>query len=61
MNLTCEVLGLQSAAGSPASFKQIYQTETTPLTPTLFVVSAGSDPSKELEEFAGQTIGRENF
>jgi len=25
------------------------------------VVSAGSDPSAELEEFAAQEIGRENF
>lgn len=30
-------------------------------TPCLFVVSAGSDPSKELEEFAEQSIGRHNF
>lgn len=27
-------------------------------TPCLFVVSAGSDPSKELEEFADLSIGR---
>ena len=35
--------------------------ETSPQTPALFVVSAGSDPSKELEEYAAKEIGRENF
>lgn len=57
----CEALGLPSTAGTPPSFKTIYTSETTPMTPTLFVVSAGSDPSKELEEFAATEIGRENF
>ena len=35
--------------------------ETDNLTPVLFVISAGSDPSKELEEFAEKEIGRQNF
>lgn len=29
--------------------------------PVLFLTTAGSDPSQELEEFAGNTVGKQNY
>lgn len=60
-SFVCKSLQINSTSGSQLQFKQIYKNESSPKTPTLFVVSAGSDPSAELEEFAAQEIGRENF
>ena len=43
------------------SFKSIFEQESSPNTPILFIVSNGSDPSRELEEFAAKAIGRDKF
>jgi len=39
----------------------LYETETTCADPILFIISAGSDPSTELSEFADQVVGREHY
>jgi len=56
-----EALGLSSITGLVWSFKSILKEEPNPDIPILFITSQGSDPSKELEEFAEREIGRENF
>ena len=56
-----EALGLSSITGLVWSFKSILKEEPTADIPILFITSQGSDPSKELEEFAEREIGRENF
>jgi dynein heavy chain 2 len=35
--------------------------ESTPSEPILFIISPGSDPSAELEEFADQVVGRQGY
>lgn len=52
-----ESYGLSSLAGTNYSFKTIHE-ETTEDTPVLFIVSPGYDPSKELEEFCNEKVGR---
>jgi dynein heavy chain 2 len=41
--------------------RNIYEQETTPMEPILFIISPGSDPSTELQEFAETVVGREHF
>ena len=41
--------------------EELYKNKSNSNTPILFVISPGSDPSKELEELAEKTIGRDNF
>jgi dynein heavy chain 2 len=53
-------LSTKDTAPPPLSFARLLQ-ETTSSEPVLFLVSPGSDPSKELEEFAEQTVGRDRF
>ena len=60
-SFVAESLGLTSITGLVWSFKSILKEEPTPDIPILFITSQGSDPSKELEEFAEREIGRENF
>ena len=43
------------------SLKELYKKHSSSTIPILFVISPGSDPSKELEELAEKTIGRDNF
>lgn len=47
----------------PASFalRSIYENESTPLEPILFIISPGSDPSTELQDFAETVVGRHSF
>ncbi|EGR34655.1 hypothetical protein IMG5_004580 [Ichthyophthirius multifiliis] len=52
----CEILQLQSLSGNQFSFQSLNKDE-----PSLFILSPGSDPSTELEEYANQEIGRENY
>lgn len=56
----CEKLGLTNVTGVTFSFKSLLE-ETNPEIPILFITSQGSDPSKELEEFAENEVGRESF
>ena len=56
-----EALGESDIAPPPLSLLEIYKSESTNTEPILFIVSPGSDPTKELEEFAESQIGREKF
>uniref|UniRef100_A0A8C9S5I7 Cytoplasmic dynein 2 heavy chain 1 n=1 Tax=Scleropages formosus TaxID=113540 RepID=A0A8C9S5I7_SCLFO len=44
----------------PLSLKRLYQ-ETLETEPILIIISPGADPSQELLELAGETVGRENY
>jgi dynein heavy chain 2 len=57
----CEALGKKSIAPAPLSIKSLYQNDTDCQTPILFIISPGSDPSDELQEFAGMEIGRQGY
>jgi len=41
--------------------RNIYESESTPLEPILFIISPGSDPSTELSAFAESIVGRQGF
>lgn len=47
----CDNLNLTSITGLPFSFESIYREQSNNRNPILFLTTAGSDPSKELEEF----------
>jgi|JI6StandDraft_1071083.scaffolds.fasta_scaffold14890_6 dynein heavy chain 2 len=55
-----EAYGLTSLAGISYSFKTIHA-ESTEDVPILFIVSPGYDPSKELEEFCNEKVGKDNY
>ena len=50
-------------AVQPAQFilKNLYENETSCTDPILFIISPGSDPSAELQQFAEQVIGRSGY
>lgn len=54
-------LGINSLNESVSSVSVVYAKETDPETPILFITSLGSDPSKELDEFAIKQVGPERF
>jgi dynein heavy chain 2 len=56
-----EALGESDIAPPPLSLSEIYKSESSCSEPVLFIVSPGSDPTKELEEFAESLIGRDKF
>ncbi|EGR28544.1 hypothetical protein IMG5_173090 [Ichthyophthirius multifiliis] len=60
-DFVCQQLQISSVSGNPFSFGIINSEEVDIKAPALFVVSPGSDPSTELEEYAEQSIGRQNF
>ena len=43
------------------NMKRLYETETQASEPILIIISAGADPSQELEELAKQTVGAEKY
>lgn len=43
------------------NLKRLYEKETLNTEPILVIISAGADPSQELEELAGQTIGLDKY
>ncbi len=47
----------------PASFilKNLYENESTCSDPIMFIISPGSDPSAELQQFAEQVVGRAGY
>jgi dynein heavy chain 2 len=49
INFACESLGVGNISGHNLTVRQVAERETSPDTPALFIVSAGYDPSKELE------------
>jgi dynein heavy chain 2 len=54
----CEALGVGTLSPPPVSMAQLYE-EAEAAVPTLLITTAGADPSKELEEFATEKVGRE--
>ena len=56
----CEALG-RSNINPPASTLPLLWEETNCREPILFLVTPGSDPSVELEEFAAKRIGRQKY
>jgi len=56
-----EAMGNRNLQPPPLSFSQLLREETTNTEPILFMVSPGSDPTKELEEFAETEVGRSKF
>jgi len=57
----CESLKVANISAQAFSLRNLYREESSMDTPVLFVTSPGSDPSKELEEFAEAEVGRDNF
>ena len=55
----CNQLNVSSIYGKPKSFKNLYDQESSPAIPILFITTLGSDPSEELEEFAKNSLSRE--
>ena len=45
----------------PFNLQNLYAHESNSAEPVLFIISPGSDPSAELQEFAEQEIGRQGF
>lgn len=43
------------------TLRSLFESETQPTDPILFIISPGSDPSAELKEFAEQVVGRNAF
>lgn len=57
----CHCLGMNNINEIASSIPAIYALEQSSETPLLFITSIGSDPSKEIEEFANGTVGKEKF
>ncbi len=57
----CESLKIANISSQAFSLRNLYREESSMEVPILFVTSPGSDPSKELEEFAESEVGRDNF
>ena len=54
-------LYMSTVAIGSSSLQELYEKHSDAKIPILFVISPGSDPSKELEEAADKIIGRDNF
>jgi dynein heavy chain 2 len=57
----CEALSLSDISPPPLSIPDLFKSESLNIEPILFIISPGSDPSKELEEFAEEAVGRNRF
>lgn len=60
-NFVCEALKKKNISPAPLSLSALYENDSSPDEPILFIISPGSDPSAELQEFANQEIGREQY
>lgn len=60
-NFVKEAFGGQTVKPTPFSLSNLYEHETTCKDPILFIISPGSDPSQELQQFAEQVVGREAY
>lgn len=56
-----DAFGGQQVQASSFALRNIYENESSPLEPILFIISPGSDPSTELLEFAENVVGRQSF
>eukprot|EP00455_Lapot_gusevi_P046342 TRINITY_DN6084_c0_g1_i4.p1 TRINITY_DN6084_c0_g1~~TRINITY_DN6084_c0_g1_i4.p1 ORF type:complete len:746 (-),score=233.94 TRINITY_DN6084_c0_g1_i4:98-2335(-) len=57
----CEMMKIKSVSPPTLILKKVYEEESQPVEPLLFVTTPGADPSQELEEFANEIVGRKNF
>ena len=57
----CREIGLNNLNEAISSVSNIFHVESSNEIPTLFITSLGSDPSKELEDFANKQVGHERF
>lgn len=53
-----EAFDNQNVQAVPFHLQNLYANESSNQEPVLFIISPGSDPSAELQEFAEQEIGR---
>lgn len=56
-----EAFGGQQIQPAPFALRNLYENESNCKEPILFIISAGSDPSSELQEFAETVVGRQSF
>jgi len=56
LQFVTDVLRIESVSPPPLSLSTLHS-ESSSLTPLLFISSPGADPSKELQEFAAKTVG----
>jgi len=56
-----DAFGGNQVQPAPFALRNIYESESTPNEPILFIISPGSDPSSELQDFAESVVGRQNF
>lgn len=56
-----EAFGGQKIQPAPFALRSLYESESTCSEPILFIITPGSDPSSELQEFAETVVGRANF
>ena len=56
-----DTLGLDSLSGWEVSMRGLVEDKMKNTVPSLFIVSIGFDPSKEIQEYAVKTVGRERF
>ncbi|KAK3801155.1 hypothetical protein RRG08_006872 [Elysia crispata] len=56
----CRALSMKELSPPSINLKKLYQ-ESIATEPVLIVISAGADPSQELQDLAGETIGIERY
>jgi dynein heavy chain 2 len=56
-----EAFGGQQVQPAPFALRNLYESESSCREPVLFIITPGSDPSTELQEFAETVVGRQCF
>jgi dynein heavy chain 2 len=56
-----EAFGGQQVQPAPFALRNLYENESNCREPILFIITPGSDPSSELQEFAENVVGRQCF
>ena len=54
-------VGMKELAPPNVNLKKLYEKETQASEPILIIISAGADPSQELEDVAKETVGLEKY
>jgi dynein heavy chain 2 len=60
-NFCCDEMRVENLAPPAQSLEQIWKDESTEETPLMLITMPGADPSKELEEFAKKTVGKDRY
>ncbi|XP_064157010.1 dynein cytoplasmic 2 heavy chain 1 isoform X2 [Anguilla rostrata] len=55
-----QALGMRELSPPPLNLRRLFG-ETLEIEPVLIIISPGADPSQELLDLAGETVGRENY